>query len=85
MLVGGVTRSGGPPFVAVMRTAHLRQRHDSTRIGARHRLWLRRLLVRSQVGATPMVVAEVVLEHAAEPVAVQWRTSDLAPTLAGWL
>ena len=65
-LVGGIPRSGGPPFVAVMQTAHLRKRHDFTGVGTLHGAGLRRVLVQSQVRATPMVVAEVVLDHPAK-------------------
>lgn len=65
-LVGGIPRSGSPPFVAVMQTAHLRKRHDFTSVGTLSGAGFRRVLVQSQVRATAMVIAEVVLEHTAK-------------------
>jgi hypothetical protein len=65
-LVGGIPRSGSPPFVAVMQTAHLRKRHDFTGVGTLHGAGFQRILVQSQVRATARVIAEVILEHTAK-------------------
>jgi len=72
-LVGGVPRSGGPPFVAVVQTAHLGKRHDFAGVGTLHGAALRRVLVQSQVRTTPMVIADVVPGH---PANVGWAEDD---------